>query len=88
MRKYNNRYVAGDYNTICDACGVTVRGSQTRLQWNKLRVCIRHWEPKPKIFNTVRPDPKEGSSIPTARPLTTPTYIDPTIIINQLSLPE
>ena len=39
-----NYYKDGDHNVIADCCGFKVKYSQTRKQWNGLRVCKKHWE--------------------------------------------
>lgn len=59
-------------NVICDHCGFKVKASQTRMQWNRLRVCKRHWEPRqPQDFIP----PVEGPSpIHNARPVQEAVY--------------
>lgn len=34
-----NYYVAGDWNVICDRCGLKKKASMLRLEWTNLRVC-------------------------------------------------
>lgn len=58
-------YVEGSYNVICDRCGFKVKASQTREEWNGLRVCKTHWEPrhpqdkiKPAVDRQAVPDPR------------------------------
>lgn len=41
-----NLYVPGDFYCICDVCGFKMRASETRLRWDKLRVCHKDWEPR------------------------------------------
>jgi hypothetical protein len=50
-------YAPGDYNVICDRCGSKVKASQTRKEWNGLRVCSSHWEARhPQDFVRGRAD--------------------------------
>lgn len=41
-----NHYVKGDPYTICDITGEKVRLSQTRENWQGLRVVLDQWEPR------------------------------------------
>ena len=53
----STRYVHGDPNVICDRSGMKVRMSQTRKEWNGLRVRIEDWEPRhPQDFVRGRRD--------------------------------
>lgn len=59
-------YTAGDWNFICDKCGMKRKASTGRLQWDNLFVCpqcfdIRH----PQDFVIGIPD---DESVPIARP--------------------
>ena len=50
-------YKHGDYNVICDRSGFKVKASQTRKEWNNLRVRKDLWEPRqPQDFVRTRPD--------------------------------
>lgn len=66
MKSY---YRMGDYNVICDRTGFKVKASQTRKEWNGLRVLNRVWEPRhPQDFLTSKadhqavPDPRSESA--------------------------
>lgn len=39
-------YIPGDHWVICDECGFKVRSSNTRVRWDKMRVCLADWEPR------------------------------------------
>lgn len=39
-------YVRGDHWVICDVCGFKKRASETRMRWDRLRVCFADWEPR------------------------------------------
>ncbi|KKN77957.1 hypothetical protein LCGC14_0355220 [marine sediment metagenome] len=50
-------YKSGDHSVICDRCGFKVKASETRKEWNGLRICKTHWEPRhPQEFIRGRPD--------------------------------
>ena len=46
MRKTPPKYIAGDPWCICDRTGFKVRMSDTRKEWNGLRVWKKAWEPR------------------------------------------
>lgn len=59
-------FAPGNYNVICDRCGFKVKASDTKMEWNGLRVCRRHWEPRhPQEFVRGRTDKQ---SVPNPRP--------------------
>ena len=83
MRNFSrDDYIPGDYWVVADCCGNKVRSSKTRMQWNKMRVCLHHWEPRPKLLDPSIVNRKEGMPVPNARPQGAYTYKDPTIPID------
>lgn len=61
-----NRLVLGDWNAICDICGLKFKGSDLRKDWRGLMVCSNDYEQRhPQDFLRVRAD---DPSIPWARP--------------------
>lgn len=64
-------YRDGDYNVICDRTGFKVKASQTRREWNGLRVMNSVWDPRhPQDFVSSKadhqavPDPRgEGANV-------------------------
>ena len=65
-----NLYRSSDHYVICDECGFKVRASETRMRWDKMRVCTKDWEPRhPQDFvrgkrdqqrvANARPDPPD-----------------------------
>lgn len=63
----NNDYRPGDFYVICDECGFKKRSSDTRMRWDKLRVCSSTcWEPRhPQDFVRGR---KDKQRVANARP--------------------
>ena len=61
MIKGKADYLAiGDYNAICDVCGVKYKASQLQLRWDGMRVCKRDYEDKhPLLF--IHPIQEEGT---------------------------
>ena len=75
-------YVPGDYNVICDRCGAKVKASQTAKEWNGLRVCRRHWEPRhPQDFVRGRAD---RQAVPDARPEGTDMFLTAAVSASDL----
>lgn len=66
-------YVAGDHWVHCDECGFKVRASETRMRWDRMRVCIRDWEPR-HPQDLVR-GKRDRQRVPNARPEPTDTFI-------------
>ena len=63
----------GDWNAICDRCGVKFKGSALRKTWQGYFVCDRDWEPRqPQDFVRGIADPL---AIPWARPKGAPQQI-------------
>jgi len=47
MSKGRADYLAlGDYNVVCDYCGKKRKASSLKQNWEGLRVCPEHWEPR------------------------------------------
>ena len=58
-RKHNqNTLRLGDWNTLCDVCGMKFKASDLRRRWDGFMVCVDDWEPEHPMndFN-----PKFGS---------------------------
>jgi hypothetical protein len=49
----------GDWNAVCDRCGLTRKAKELRKEWDGLMVCEKCWEPR-HPQELVRPvaDPK------------------------------
>jgi len=61
-------YVSSDYYVICDECGGKFRSSQTRMRWDKARVCRKDWETRhPQDFVRGRAD-KQAVPNPRSEP--------------------
>jgi hypothetical protein len=67
--KDQNTLALGDWNALCDVCGMKFKASDLREQWDgdkRLMVCKDDWEPRhPSEF--FRP-PKADISVPWERP--------------------
>lgn len=66
-------YKKGDYNVICDASGFKCKASDTRKQWNGLRVRKDLWEsrhPQDRVIVA-----KDVQSVPDPRPDTDPVFV-------------
>lgn len=62
----NEHYRPGDHYVICDECGFKYRASETRMRWDKMRVCTKDWEPR-HPQDSVR-GRRDKQSVPHARP--------------------
>lgn len=52
-----SKYVAGQYNCICDRCGFEFKNVQLRKEWTGLMVCGSCFETRhPQDFIRVRPE--------------------------------
>jgi len=61
-----NRLILGDWNAICDICGLKLKASQLRKDWRGLMVCKEDYEQRhPQDFLRVRAD---DPSVPWTRP--------------------
>jgi len=75
-------FILGDYNFICDKCGMKRKASTGKTQWDGLFVCpqcydIRH----PQDFIEGIPD---DQSVPIARPDVTPAMGETTVLTTAL----
>ena len=77
------RFVSGDWNVICDVSGFKVKASQTRRQWNNLRVRESEFEERhPQDFVRGVPD---HQTVPFARPESTDVFLSPgDVTVNDL----
>ena len=76
MRNY---FVSGQWNVICDRCGLKHKSNQVRLEWTGLRVCKLCWETRhPQDLIRV---PKEEVAPPWTRPESTDVFISPGVPI-------
>lgn len=69
-----NQHKPGDWLYCCQQCDDEVYASETRRQWDGLRVCRSCWEPR-HPQDRIRAK-KDKISVPFANPPTY-TYIDP-----------
>ena len=68
----------GDWNAICDVCGLKYKATELRERWDGLRTCFSCWEPR-HPQELIRPVPDQ-QPLPWTRPDVTPTYwVDGTI---------
>lgn len=75
MRNY---LVLGDWNAICDRCGLKHKASQLKKEWDGLMVCEPCYEPRhPQDFLRVA---QEQISPPWARPEGEDVFIGPVYI--------
>ena len=72
MRNY---FVSGQWNVICDRCGLKHKSNGVRLEWTGLRVCkLCHENRHPQDLIRV---PKEDIVPPWTRPEPTDVFISP-----------
>jgi|CXWL01.1.fsa_nt_gi hypothetical protein len=64
-----------EYYVICDVCGFKMHASQTRMRWDRLRVCEADWEPR-HPQDSVKAH-RDRQSVPNARPEATDTFLEP-----------
>lgn len=73
-----SKFVAGQWNCICDRCGLEFKSGKLREEWTGLRVCNECYESRhPQTLIRV---PKEDSSIPWSRPEQTDSFIEVTYV--------
>ena len=71
-----NNLVLGDWNAICDICGLKFKASQLYKNWKQQMVCEKDFETRhPQDFIRGVPDQQE---LPFTRPETTDTYVSVT----------
>jgi hypothetical protein len=69
----NDHYRSGDHYVICDECGFKVRASETKMRWDRLRVCKKDWEPRhPQDFVRGKRDKQR---VPNPRPETLDLFL-------------
>lgn len=74
-------YKHGDYNVICDKTGFKVKFSETRKEWNGLRVWKEVWEPRhPQDFVRGRVD---KMSVYDPRPEGDNVFVDTDFILTE-----
>jgi hypothetical protein len=67
-------YKHGDFNAICDRCGMKYKGSELKATWDGLMVCDKDWEPRqPQDF--VR-GVMDSQNTPYSRTEATDTFVD------------
>lgn len=69
-----DQYIHGDHNIICDRSGFKIKFSDSRKEWNGLRVDKRFWEPRhpQDKIRSVRDD----QSVVDPRPDQEPVFVD------------
>lgn len=68
-----NRYIKGEWNTICDVCGFKKKSHELKLRWDGLRVCRKDWESRhPQDLVRVKP---EDTTPPWVRPEAADTFV-------------
>ena len=71
-------YVPGQWNAICDRCGLQHKSGELREEWTGLMVCKPCWEPRhPQslMLGSSRAE-NEGSAPPWVRPSPTDQFVD------------
>lgn len=68
-----NSYKSGQWNLICDVCGIKIKSGEAKKRWDGLIVCKDDYEPR-NILDFIRV-PKERGPIPFSRPESTDTFI-------------
>lgn len=66
-------YIKGDFNVICDRSGFKCKASDTRLEWNGLRVYKGFWEPR-QPQDKIRAF-KDKQAVRNPRPDSTPIFV-------------
>jgi hypothetical protein len=75
----------GDWNVICDRTGFKIKASESRKEWNGLRVWKKHWEARqPQDKLRMYPD---SQRVPDPRPESEDVFLGPNdITIDDLYL--
>lgn len=76
----NTTWKHGDWNAICDVCGVKFKMSQLKKRWDGLLVCQEDWEMRHPMDFIRLPD--EKIAVIESRPEAPDTFI-PVNYINQ-----
>ena|SRR3990167_10750520 len=83
-------YKQGDWNAICDVCGVKYKASQLRKRWDGFMTCSADWEIRhPSDFLKIQ---SEGAPPPWTRPeptdiFVTVDYVASTVGVQETSVP-
>ena len=65
-------YRSGDWNCICDICGIKIKASKTKQRWDGFITCPSCWEPRhSQDFIKVRQD---KITVPFQRPRPADTF--------------
>ena len=74
MAENGVRFVAGQWNAICDVCGQKYKSGDMKKRWDGLMVCPHDWEPRhPQDFLRAVPD---RQAVPWSRPETTDVFVE------------
>ena len=75
MAENGVRFVAGQWNAICDVCGQKYKSGDMKKRWDGLMVCHNDWEPRhPQDFLRAVPD---RQAVPWSRPRTEDIFVGP-----------
>lgn len=69
----NTWWRSGDWNALCDVCGVKFKASDLRQRWDGLMVCKEDWELR-HPQELIRPIPDQ-QKLPWTRPEPTDNYL-------------
>ena len=84
-------YKPGDYNALCDSCGVKFKASALRKRWDGFMVCAADWETRAINDFIKAPRPARPISWTRSEPSTdssaAPTYISESIGSQDTTIP-
>lgn len=86
-----NQLILGQWNVICDQCGVKRKSDQVTKRWDGLIVCKTEVRPgcfehrHPQDFIRTVPD---NQSVPFTRPEGTDTFIEPDYVDSDIGVQE
>ena len=67
-------FVLGEWNVLCDRCGIQFKASQLKDEWTGLKVCSECWEPRhPQDLARI---PRTEKAPPWTRPEPGDTEVD------------
>lgn len=73
MAENGVRFVAGEWNAICDVCAQKYKSGEMKKRWDGLMVCPNDWEPRhPQDFLRAVPD---RQAVPWSRPETPDVFV-------------
>ena len=73
MAENGVRFVAGEWNAICDVCGQKWKSAMMKRRWDGLMTCPHDWEPRhPQDFLRSVPD---RQAVPWSRPETPDVFV-------------